>query len=208
MCAVRSYSKHMGSMDSSYPVHVQRRRARERLIHLIHRIFRCCGGRLRRGGVKSAGQTHELSRNRGVGPSPWGRNISTSALFSPYRCVTNSARGSEREQERERDDLILPTSGSRRRGHVPSRTTWVVEPLFSTLLRSKSSSVCIGRATPIQNEATPGTGREEGAGAEVRGRGRGLGGRRGSGNVSMRSSAAVDGAGVDAGSGAGAGGRE
>ena len=63
MCAVRKYLKHMGRMGPSYPVHVQRRHARDRLIHLIYKIFRCCGGRFRRCGVKSAYQTHELPRN-------------------------------------------------------------------------------------------------------------------------------------------------
>ena len=63
----------MGKMDPSYPVHVQRRHTRDRLIHLIYKIFRYCGGRLRRGGVKSANQTHELPRNRGISPFPWGK---------------------------------------------------------------------------------------------------------------------------------------
>ena len=77
MCAVRKYSEHMGRMNPSYPVHVQRRHARDPLIHLIYRLFRCCGGRFRRRGVKSANQTRELPRNRGISPSPWGKNIST-----------------------------------------------------------------------------------------------------------------------------------
>ena len=72
MCAVRNYLKHVGRMDPSYPVHVQRRHARDRLVHLIHEIFRCCGGRFRRGGAKSADQTHELPRNRGRTPFPRG----------------------------------------------------------------------------------------------------------------------------------------
>ena len=88
MCAVRKHLKHMGRMDPSYPVHVQRRHACDRRIHLIHKIFRCCGGRFRRCGVKSANQTHELPRNCGISPSPWGKKyldpLSTHSISITY----------------------------------------------------------------------------------------------------------------------------
>ena len=88
ICAVRNYLKYMARMDPPYPVHVQRRHVRNRLGHLIQKIFRCCRGRFRRSGVKSADQTHEPPRNRGVGPSPWGKKyldpLSTPSISRAY----------------------------------------------------------------------------------------------------------------------------
>ncbi len=95
MCAVREYLKHMGRMDPSYPVHVQWRHARDRLIHLIYKIFRCCGGRFRRGGVKSANQTHELPRDRGRTPFPRGKEYLDPRSPPSIQELANSARGSE-----------------------------------------------------------------------------------------------------------------
>ena len=48
------------------PCDVQRRHTRDRLIQLIYKFFRCCGGRFRRRGVKSANPTPGPPRNRGV----------------------------------------------------------------------------------------------------------------------------------------------
>ena len=73
ICAVRNYLKHMGRMDPSYPVHVQRQHARDRLIHLIYKTFRCYGDRFRRCGVKSAKELLEPTPNHGRTPSSWGK---------------------------------------------------------------------------------------------------------------------------------------
>ena len=97
MCAVREYLKHMGRMDPSYPVHVQWRHARDRLIHLIYKIFRCCGGRFRRGGVKSANQTHELPRDRGRTPFPRGKEYLDPRSPPSIQELANSAPGLGRD---------------------------------------------------------------------------------------------------------------
>ena len=141
MCAVHKYLKHTGRMDPSYPVHVQRRHARDRLIHSIHKILRCCGGRFRRGGAKSANQTREPPRNRGVGPSPWGRKY-----LDPRSLLSISRACEQRPGIAKAGGYGAMWTAARTRGGTGSRTSaW-----------GRSRRVVAGRRGGAHRDAVPG----------------------------------------------------